>query len=143
MAAGGEGKPHPHALAPEAAARPRKGWLSGHGHSSVPCPAPSPCQASPARCPSCTCATSPSHTVLNRLRMDTLRHLSPSQSRVLSILLPAGCTTSCFFQHLTLALHVHCTESSPKMTRFLPVPTRSPLCHGRHELIVRSSCATT
>lgn len=69
---------------------------------------------------------------------DAPRHLSPSRSRVLSILLPAECTTSCLFQDLTRALCVHCTESALKMTRFPPVPTWSPLSHRRDELVVRS-----
>lgn len=69
---------------------------------------------------------------------DAPRHLSPSRSRVLSILLPAECTTLCLFQDLTLALCVHCTESALKMTRFPPVPTWSPLSHRRDELVVRS-----
>lgn len=67
----------------------------------------------------------------------------PETPQPLSILLPAGCTTSCLFQHPILALRVHCTASSPKTTRAPPVPTQSPLCHRRDELVVSSSCAIT
>lgn len=107
--------------------------------------APPPCQASPARCLSCLGAVPPAQSTPSSTRSgrDAPRHLSPSQSGVLSILLPAECTTSSLFQDLTLALCVHCTESSLKMARFPPVPTRSPLSHRRDELVVRSSSATT